>query len=135
MSYKVISLALVVLLLHGRIVAQDWSQPPAQTVAKTQQVLHKAQGKNKTVKVTLRTAIDHRKTFAGVVSDISDNSFVLGDQKTQATRSFTYEEVQQIKQKGMSKGTKLLIVGVVVLGGVIAMGFAVACNVDGGPHC
>lgn len=100
-----------------------------------QQVHHKAPEKNKAVKVTLRKAIDHQKTFEGVVGDISDKGFVLSDQKTQTTRSFTYEEVQQVKQEGMSKGAKFLIIGLVVVGGLIAMGFAVACNVEGGPHC
>jgi hypothetical protein len=135
MPYKITSLVLVALLLHGSIVAQDQSQLPVQTAAKMQQVLHKALEKNKAVKVTLRKASDHQKTFDGFVGDISDKGFVLSDEKTQTTRSFTYEEVQQVKQKGMSKGAKFLIIGLVVVGGLIAMGFAVACNVEGGPHC
>jgi cell division protein FtsL len=76
-----------------------------------------------------------QEMFSGKVSDISDTGFVFTDQKTQTTKNSAYEDVQQIKQKGMSKGAKILIVSLVVAGGVIAMGFAVACNVEGGPHC
>jgi hypothetical protein len=121
--------------VHGSVAAQGQSQSPPQTVAKMQQVLHKAQEKNKAVKLTLRKLIDNQKTFSGKASDISDTGFVLTDQKTQTTKNFAYEDVQQVKQTGMSKGTKILIVSLVVVGGVIAMGFAIACNVEGGPHC
>jgi len=92
-----------------------------------------AQKKNKAVKVTLRKLIDNQETFSGKVSEISDTGFVLTDQKTQTTKTFAYKDVQQVKQKGMSKGTKILIFSLVV-GFVIAMGFR-ACNVEGGPHC
>lgn len=135
MPYKIISLALVAVLLHGSIVAQAQPQPPAHTVAQMQRVLRKAQEKNKGVKVIPRKMIDNQTTFSGNVSDISDTGFVLTNQRTQTTKTFAYEDVQQVKQKGMSKGAKILIVSLVVVGGLIAMGFAVACNVDGGPHC
>ena len=135
MPHKIISLVLVALLLHGSIVAQNQSQAFSQTAAKMQRVLHKALEKNRAVKVTLRKAIDHQETVVGTVGDISDKGFVVIDHKTQITRSFTYEEVQQVKQKGMAKGAKFLIIGLVAVGGLIAMGFAVACNAEGGPHC
>ena len=135
MCYKITSLLLVALLLRGTIAGQDQPQPPVQTTAKMQQVLRKALDKSKPVKVTLRKATDHQNAFDGVVVDISDRGFVLTDQKTQTTRSFTYEEVKQVKEKGMSKGMKFMIIGLVTVGGLIAMGFAVACNVEGGPHC
>jgi uncharacterized membrane protein len=135
MLYKTISLALVAVLLHGSIVAQAQPQSPAHTAAQMQRVLRKAQEKSKAVKVTLKTMIDNQTIFSGNVSEISDTGFVLTNQKTQTTKTFAYEDVQQVKQKGMSRGAKVLIVSLVVVGGVIAMGFAVACNVDGGPHC
>jgi hypothetical protein len=133
MLYRAISLALVAVLLHGSIVAQDQPQSLRQTIARMQEVLHNAQKKNKAVKVTLRKLIDNQETFSGKVSEISDTGFVLTDQKTQTTKTFAYKDVQQVKQKGMSKGTKILIFSLVV-GFVIAMGFR-ACNVEGGPHC
>ena len=132
-AHRAISLALVAVLLHGSIVAQDQPQSLRQTIARMQEVLHNAQKKNKAVKVTLRKLIDNQETFSGKVSEISDTGFVLTDQKTQTTKTFAYKDVQQVKQKGMSKGTKILIFSLVV-GFVIAMGFR-ACNVEGGPHC
>lgn len=135
MPYKITSFVLVVLVLHSSIVAQSQSPSATQTTEKMQQVLHKAREKNKAVRVTLREAVDSQKIFDGNVGDISDHSFILSDRKTRATRSFTYAEVQQIKQKGMSKGAKIAIIGLVAVGGVIAMGFAVACHAEGGPHC
>ncbi len=135
MLYKVIAVVLVPVLLHGSLVAQAQPQPPQQTVAKMQQVLLKAQEKNKAVKVTLRKTIDNQKKFSGKVSDVSDTGFVFTDQKTRTTKKFAYEDVQQVKQKGMSMGAKILIVSLVVVGAAIGIGFAVACSVEGGPHC
>ncbi|MBZ5679466.1 MAG: hypothetical protein LAO24_05105 [Acidobacteriia bacterium] len=135
MLYKAISLALVAVLLHGSIAAQDQPQSPAQTVAKMQQVLHKAQEKDKAVTATLKKKIDNQKKVSGKVSDISDTGFVLTEPKTGATKKLAYEDVQQVKQKGMSKGAKILIVSLVVVGAVIGIGFAAACSAEGGPHC
>jgi hypothetical protein len=65
MLYRGISLALVVVLLHGSVAAQAQPQSPTQTVAKMQQVLHKAQGKDKAVKVTLNKKMDNPKQVYG----------------------------------------------------------------------
>jgi hypothetical protein len=92
MPYKIISLALVAVLLHGSIVAQAQPQPPAHTVAQMQRVLRKAQEKNKAVKVILRKMIDNQTTFSGNLSDISDTGFVLTNQRTQTTKTFAYED-------------------------------------------
>lgn len=118
MFYRAISLVLVAGLVHGSIAAQDQPQSPAQTVAKMQQVLRKAREKDKAVKVTLRKTIDNQRQFSGKVSEISETGFVLTDQKTPTTKKFAYEDVQQVKQKGMSTGAKIAIgvgVGVVAL--------------------
>ena len=88
MLYRAISLALVAVLLHGSIVAQDQPQSLRQTIARMQEVLHNAQKKKKAVKVTLRKLIDNQETFSGKVSEISDTGFVLTDQKTQTTKTF-----------------------------------------------
>ena len=109
MLYRAISLVLVAVLLHGSIAAQGQSQSPEQTVAKMQQVLHKAQEKDKAVKITLNKKIDNQNQFSGKVSDISDTGFVLTEQKTRTTKKIAYEDVQQVKQKGMSKGSKVAI--------------------------
>ncbi len=109
MFYRAISLVLVAVLVHGSIAAQDQPQSPPQTVAKMQQVLHKAQEKDKAVKVTLKKKIDNQKKFTGKVSDISDSGFVVTDQKTGKIQKLAYEDVRQLNQKGMSKGSKVAI--------------------------
>lgn len=109
MFYRAISLVLVAVLVHGSIAAQDQSQSPPQTVAKMQQVLHKAQEKDKAVKVTLKKKIDNQKKFSGKVSDISDTGFTLTDQKTGTTKTVAYADVQQVNPTGMSKGSKVAI--------------------------
>lgn len=52
---------LVAVLLHGSLIAQTQPQSPVQTPAKMQQVLHKAQEKDKAV-VILNKKIDKQKT-------------------------------------------------------------------------
>ena len=117
MLYKIISLVLAAALVHGSITAQDQSQQsPAQTAANMQQVLQKTQEKDKSVKVTLIRAIDNQRKFSGKVREISDTDFVLMDQKTGTTKKLAFQDVQEIKQKGMSRGWKIALV---VLAGVI----------------
>jgi nickel-dependent lactate racemase len=118
MLYKAISLALVAVLLHGSIAAQDQPQSSAQTVAKMQQVLHKAQEKDKAVKVILNKKIDKQKKFSGKVSDISDTGFVVTDQKTGKPMKLAYADVREVLQEWTKKDTTILIVigaGVVLL--------------------
>ena len=117
MFYRTISVILVAVLVHGSIAAQDQTQSSPQTVAKMEEVLHKALEKDKAVKVILKTKIDNQKKFRGKVSDISDTGFVVADQKTGRIQKLAYEDVQQINQTGMSKGAKIGIavaVGLVV---------------------
>jgi hypothetical protein len=108
MFYRGISLVLVAVLLHSSIAAQT-SSSPTQSVAKMQQVLRKAQEKDKAVKVILNKKIDNQKKIIGKVSDISDTGFVLTDEKTGTTKQLAYEDVRQVNQKGMSKGSKVAI--------------------------
>jgi hypothetical protein len=135
MFYRAISLVLVAVLVHGSIAAQDQSQSPPQTVAKMQEVLRKAQERDKAVRVTIKKTIDNREKFSGKVSDISDTGFVVTDGKSGTTKKLAYGDVQQVKQKGLSKGAKILIVSLIVVGAVIGIGFAIACSAEGGPHC
>ncbi len=117
MFYRAISLVLVAVLVQGSIAAQDQPQSSTQTVAKMQQVLHKAQEKDKAVKVILNKKIDNRKKFSGKVSDVSDTGFVVTDQKTGTTKTLAYTDVREVHQKGMSKGWKIalgVIAGVII---------------------
>ena len=115
MLYKAISLVLVAVLLHSSIAAQDQTQSPQQTAAKMQQVLHKAQEKDKAVKVILNKKIDNRKKFSGKVSEISDTGFVVTDEKTGSTKTLAYADVREVHPKGMSRGEKITT-GVAIAG-------------------
>ena len=118
MFYKSIAVALVVVLLHGSLMAQPQSQVPLQSPAKMQQVLRKAQDKDKAVKATLNNKIDNQTQFTGKVSEISDAGFTLTDPKSGKATKLAYADVVQVKQKGLSKGAKIAIgvgVGVAVV--------------------
>jgi hypothetical protein len=109
MFYRLISLVLVAVLLHGGVAAQDQPQSPRQTLAKMQQVLHSAQQKNKAVRITLSKTIDNKTKLVGKVSEVSDTSFTVTDQKTGNPTKLVYEDVREVKQKGMSKGSRIAL--------------------------
>ena len=125
MFYRAISLALAVVLLHGSVAAQAQPQSPIQTVAKMQQVLHKAQEKDKAVKVTLNKKIDNQSKFTGKVSEISDTSFTITDQHTGKPIKLAYDDVRKVNQKGMSKGSKVAIGIAIGAAAFLAVGIVV----------
>jgi hypothetical protein len=53
--------------------------------------------------------IDNQTKFTGKVSQVSDTSFVMTDQQTGKPVKLAYEDVRQVNQKGMSKGSKVAI--------------------------
>lgn len=122
MLSKVIPVALVTVLLHGSLVAQAQPQSPVRTPAEMQQALRRAEQKDKAVQVTLEKKIDNQRKFTGKVSEVSDTGFTVTDQKTGKSTKFAYEDVQQVKQKGLSKGWKI---GLVVIAGVVIGAVAV----------
>jgi hypothetical protein len=122
MVFKVIAAILVIVLLHGSLVGQTQPQSPLQTPAEMQQVLRRAEQKDKAVKVTLEKNIDNQRKFSGKVSEVSDMGFTVTDPKTGRSTKFAYEDVQQVKQKGLSKGWKI---GLVVIAGVVIAAVAV----------
>ena len=135
MIFKMISVVLVASLLYSSMAAQDQARSSLQTVTSMQQILRKAQEKNKAVKITLNKKIENQLNFSGKVSGVSDADFTLSDQKTGKTMQIAYADTKEVRQKGMSKTSKILIVSGIVVGTVIAMGFALACSAEGGPHC
>jgi len=135
MLYKAIALGLVAVFLSGSIAAQDQPQSASQTVANMQQVLNKAREKDKAVKVILNKKIENQTKVSGKVSEISDSGFVVTNEKTGTTKRLAYEDVRQIKRKGLSKAAKILIVSGVVVGTVVGVGVALACHSDAGPNC
>ena len=124
MLYKVLSVVLVVVLVHGSITAQKL-QSTAQPVSKMQQILRKAQEKDKPVKVTLNRKIENRSKLTGRVSEISDTSFTLIEQQTGRPMVLAYEDVRQVSGKGMSKGAKIAIGIGIGVAAYIGVGVAV----------
>lgn len=129
MLLKAICLVLVSVLLHSSLSAQAESQPTAQSAAQMQQVLRKAKEKDKAVKVTLRQKIEAQRKFSGKVGDISETSFTFAERKTGKTMTFAYADVQQVNQKGMSKGAKIAIL---VVAGIVIAAIVVGYTITGG---
>lgn len=135
MIFKMISVVLVASLLHSGMAAQEQAQSPPQSVTRMQQILRKAREKNKAVKIILNKKIENQLNFSGKVSEISDADFTFSDQKTGKSMQIAYADTREVRQKAMSKTSKILIVSGIVVATVMAAGFALACSAEGGPHC
>ena len=59
------------------------------------------------------------------MSEISDTGFNFTDQKTGKAMQVAYADVQEVKQKGMSKTAKILIVIGIVVGAAVGLGLRV----------
>ncbi len=124
MAYRTVSLILAAVLLQtlfpAPALAQD-QQPQRQTASEMKRVVEKAAAKGKAVKVRLRNKTDKGNKLSGKPSDISDLGFVLTDQKTGATQKLAYEDLRDVRQKGMSKGAKIAlgVVAGIVLAAVV----------------
>jgi hypothetical protein len=64
---------------------------------------------------------DLQDHFSIKVMEISDVGFSIADQKTGKTMNFAYQDVQQVGQTGVSKGT-LIAVAALTAGGLIILG-------------
>jgi hypothetical protein len=122
MIHKMIAVVLIAVLLHGSLIAQTQLQTPVQTQADMQSVLRKAQENDKAVKVTLNQEIGNQRKLSGKVSEVSDASFTLIDQKTGRAVKLDYANIRQVKRKGMSKGLTitLIVIAGVIVGAVVA---------------
>jgi hypothetical protein len=130
MLYRLISVVLVAVLPHGSVAAQDQPQSPPQTLAKMQQVLHNAQQKNKAIRITLNKKIDNKTKLMGKVSEVSDTSFTVTDQETGNPTKLVYENVREVKQKGMSKGSKLAL-GIGIAAAALITLVVIGCYASG----
>jgi hypothetical protein len=124
MLLKITSLVLVVMLAHESIAAQS-VLPSGAPQQKVQQVLQKAQIRDKEVKVTLLKTIEGRSKIQGTVSKVSESDFTLVEHKTGTLTTIAYADVLAIKQAGMSKAAKVGIgvgvaVGALILVAVLA---------------
>jgi len=129
MISKTISVLLISVVLHSGIAAQTLSSP-TQDVAKMQQVLRRAQERGKSVTVTLTRKIYNKTKLTGKVSEVSDTSFTLANQQTGNATSLTFEDVRQVKQKGMSKGKKVAL-GVGIGAGIFFAVGIISCFASG----
>ena len=59
------SAVLVCVLMHSSVVAENQPQSATQSVIKMQQVLHKAQDKNKVVKVAVQKKVGNQRSLRG----------------------------------------------------------------------
>ena len=99
MLHQTIAIVLIGVLVPGNPAAQTEASAALQTTAKMQQVLQKAQEKDKPVHITLKTKIDHQKKFDGRVAAITKGDFVLTDLKSGNPRTFSYTDVREVRQK------------------------------------
>jgi hypothetical protein len=118
MLHRITAVVLVAVLVHGNLAAQTQTQSPVQTVSQMQKVLREAQEKGKAVRVTLNRKMDNQRKFSGQVSDISDRGFTLADAKTGKTMGLAYEDVKEVRRKGMSRGEKIAT-GVAIAGAFV----------------
>jgi len=119
MISRMISAVLVAALLHGSLIAQELPQSSRQTTAEMQEVLRKAQRKDKAIRVILNRKIDTQQKLTGNVSNISDTGFVITDQKTGTATTLAYSDVREVRQKGLPKAAQVgIVVGVFV--GIVA---------------
>jgi hypothetical protein len=59
------------------------------------------------------------------VSEISDTSFTISDQQTGKPIKLAYDDVRQVNQKGMSKGSKVALVIAIGAAAFLAVGIVV----------
>lgn len=126
---KIISVLLIAVLLHSSIAAQT-SSSATQSVTKMQQGLRNAQQKGKAVTVILSRNIENITKITGKVSEVSNTSFTLTDQQSGKPMTLAYEDVQQVRQKGMSKGAKVAIGVGIGVAAFLAVG-VIVCYASG----
>jgi len=125
MLKKVVSLVVVGVLLHvsGVSCAYAGSKEEKETrfAEKVKAGISKlGTGPEARVDVKLR---DKRK-LKGYISEAGEDSFVIVDEKTHATSTVTYSQVQQVKGNNLSRGAKIAIgVGVILLPIIVALIF------------
>src|SRR6266542_2080955 len=103
--------------------AQSQAEQQAQVATKAKaEILKRGVGGQARVTVTRRD----KTTLTGYISRAGEDSFDVTDAKTGESATVTYNEVAQVKGRGLSRTTKLVIgMGVLMglmMGGMVAFG-------------
>jgi len=119
MFRKLLSLALAGLLLHTAGIqptfAQSKAGAQAQLAEKTHaQILRLGVGEKSSVTVMFR----NNTKVEGYISKVGEDSFEVTHKKTGAATTIAYNDVTQVKRKGLSTGAK---VGIGVAIGAVAV--------------
>jgi hypothetical protein len=110
MAKKLLALTLTLLICNvaigARLGTKANPEQDAKLLAKVKSgILKIGVGKQSLVALKLRD----KKTLAGYVSEINDDSFSITDVKTGATTALAYENVTQVKGHNLSTGAKIAI--------------------------
>jgi hypothetical protein len=112
MLIRVISLMLIISVLTTSSSAAV-GQESQQSVTQMRELATRAAEKGKTVTVILKTARANKKKYNGMLSDVSEQGFVLVDRNSGQRSQFDFDEIQEVRMKGSHVG---LVVGLVAAG-------------------
>ena len=126
MFRKTVSLVLATIaitLCAGRVSAASQNGDSAQVAKVKSDVAKRGVGEKAKIKVKLQDKTEVK----GYVYQTGDDSFVVADAKSGAKTTVAYNNVQQVKGKGLSTGWKIAI-GVGIAVAVIGILIAAAAN-------
>lgn len=134
MFRKLLSLALAGLLLHTASVqptfAQSKAGAQAQLIEKVKaQILHLGVGEASRVTVRLR----NNAKMEGYISQTGEDSFEVTNKKTGGATTIAYDDVAQVKGKGLSTGAKIGI-GIAIGAAVTITALYIAFKKNGLGH-
>lgn len=123
---RITSILLIVLLANiaspSRVIAGDKQDKETRFAQKVKnELLDLGTGSDARVEVTLRD----KTKLKGHITEISNEAFVIVDDKTGTTTTIAYSQVKQVKGNNLSSGAKIAIgvgiaVGVLVIIGLTA---------------
>src|SRR5262245_9779263 len=124
MFNRILSLVLTVLLMNVGFTPAFASPPQGEESARLAKVkadiARRGVGEKAGVKVKLR----NKTEVKGYVYQVGDDSFVVADRKTDARTTIAYQDVEQVKRKGIPTAAKIGIgigVGFFLTGMVLAI--------------
>jgi len=124
MLIRMTSIVLVLALLTTSSSASVGEESQQRNVAQMRKIAQKAVEKGKPVTVILKTPRDNKKKYTGMLSNVSQQGFVLNDSSSGQRGQFDFDEAQESRMKGSHLG---LYVGLAVAAGA-AIAVLVALN-------